>query len=255
MGIHIKNEAEIQAMREGGKILGQILSELVPLVVPGNSTMDIERAAEKLFEKYNVVPGFKGYHGYPAILCTSVNDEAVHTIPNDRPLEEGDLINIDCGVLHKKLNTDSAMALTVGKASPEIEHFKDTCIRALWAGIRQVKPGNRVGDIGHAIANVARDAGYSIIKELTGHGVGYTLHEEPHVFNFGKRGKGAALKPGMVIAIEPILAMGNGAIETLEDGWNIVTKDGSPAIQHEHTVLVTETGYEILTLRPGETPA
>jgi len=253
MGIHIKNEAEIQAMREGGVILSKILKELSEFLKPGHSTMDLERKAEELFEHYNVIPAFKGYHGFPAILCTAVNDEIVHGIPNETPMKKGDIINVDCGVTYKKLHTDSCVALVVGgETDPQSQKLVDTCIEALWKGIAQVKPGNRVGDIGHAIETHVKRNGFTVVKELTGHGIGYNLHEDPYVPNWGKKGKGAALVPGMVIAIEPIIVAGSSQNKTLDDDWTIVTKDGSRAIQHEHTVLVTETGYEVLTLREGE---
>lgn len=253
MAINIKTEAEIQAMREGGKILAAILKNLEDYVRPGLSTRDLEKRAEQLFEEHGVKPGFKGYHGYPAILCTSVNDEIVHTIPNDRPLEAGDILSIDCGVVHKGLNTDSAVAVVVGGSTePRTQKLVDTCIRALWKGIAQVKPGNKVGDIGNAIETHVSQNGFSVVPELTGHGIGYHLHEDPYIPNYGKKGKGAALIPGMVIAIEPIIVAGSTRFDTLDDDWTIVTRDGSMAIQHEHTVLVTESGFEVLTLREGE---
>ncbi len=253
MSIHIKTEKEIEAMRKSGKILAAILTDLAAYVKPGLSTWDLEKRAEKLCEEYNVQPGFKGYHGYPCILCTAVNNEVVHSIPTKTPLQEGDVLSIDAGVIVDGMNTDSAIALVVGKEShPEREHFVNTCIRALWKGIEQVKPGNKIGDIGYAIEQTVRAAGYRVVPELTGHGIGYKLHEEPYVYNYGKRGNGPALKPGMTIAIEPIIVTGHPAIETLEDGWTIATKDGGLGIQHEHTILVTETGHEVLTLREGE---
>jgi methionyl aminopeptidase len=252
MSINPKNPAEIESMRKGGKILGEILEKLEAAVEPGVSTLDLERMAEQLFKEYGVKPGFKGYHGYPAILCTSVNNAVVHSIPNDTPMKEGDILSIDCGVILDDLNTDSAVAVIVGKGQPEVERFVNTCIRALWAGIREVKPGNRLGDIGHAIEKVTKDAGYKVVPELTGHGIGYKLHEEPYVFNYGKRGKGMVLKPGMTLALEPILVTGGTEIVTIEDGWTIESKDGGLGIQHEHTILVTESGVEVLTLRPTE---
>lgn len=253
--VHIKNSEEIEAMRHGGKILASILKELENFLEPGRSTWDLEKKAEQLFEEHGVQAGFKGYHGYPAILCTSVNEQVVHAIPNKTPLKEGDVLSIDCGVIYKGLNTDSAIACVVGeKAEPAAQKLVDVCKRALWAGIHEIKPGNRLGDIGNAIERVVRQAGFRIIKNLTGHGIGYTLHEDPYVYNYGKRGKGLALKPGMTLAIEPIIVAGEPKIETLEDDWTIVTQDGSLGMQHEHTILVTETGVEVLTLREGETP-
>lgn len=253
MMTRLKSPTEIISMRRGGKILGEILSKLSAMVAPGVTTMDLEREAEKLFAHYQVKPAFKGYRAYPAILCTSVNEEVVHGIPNEAPLEEGDLLSIDCGVILDGLYTDSAIAVTVGeKVDPAIEKFKNVCIRALWAGIKAVKPGKHIGDIGHAIEQVVRPHGYSIVKDLTGHGIGDHLHEEPYVYNYGKPGQGLLLKPGMTLAIEPILTMGKPYIETLDDDWTIVSRDGSYGVQHEHTILVTETGVEVLTLREGE---
>lgn len=253
MSIAPKKPVEIEAMRKGGKILGEIIQRLVDDLKPGQSTWDLEKHAEKLFEEYNVIPGFKGYHGFPNILCTSVNNEVVHTIPNKTPLEKGDILSIDCGVIYKGLNTDSAAAVVVGgETDPKAQHFVDTCIRALWAGINQVKPGNRIGDISFAIEQVVKKGGYHVFKELTGHGIGYKLHEEPYVYNYGKRGTGMSLKPGMTLALEPIIGMTKTKIITMDDGWTIMTADDSLAMQHEHTILVTETGVEVLTLRPGE---
>lgn len=248
-----KNAREIAAMRESGKALGQILKELEAYTQPGRSTLDLEHKAEELFKKYQVQPGFKGYHGYPNILCTSVNDEVVHSIPNPVPLQTGDILSIDCGVVVDGMNTDSAVAVIVGgESTPETTRFVKTCIEALWKGIAQAKPGNHIGDIGHAIQTLVEVAGFSIVKELTGHGIGYTLHEPPYVLNYGSPGKGDQLFPGLTIAIEPIIAMGKSDIETLDDDWTIITKDASLAIQHEHTILITEKGCEVLTLREGE---
>jgi methionyl aminopeptidase len=252
MPISFKSPKEIESMRKSGKILGEILFELGKFVRPGITTLDLEKKAEKLFDEYNVQPGFRGYHGYPAILCTSVNEEVVHSIPSKRVLNDGDILSIDCGVIVDGLNTDSAIAVTVGETPAETKKFVDTCIRAMWAGIKQVKPGNRSGDIGAAIEKVIRAGGYSVVKELTGHGIGYKLHEEPYIYNYGKPHSGVSLKPGMCIAIEPIMTNGKPQIQTMKDGWTLSTRDGSWGIQHEHTLLITETGYEVLSLRPGE---
>lgn len=251
--IRLKNEREKEALRKSGKILGLILAELEKAVEPGKSTLDLERQAEGLFRKYQVEAAFKGYKGYPAILCAAVNDEVVHSLPNKIPLQKGDILSIDCGVSVNGMITDSAVAVTVGgETTPEAKRLIDTCIQALWAGMAQAKPGKHVGDIGHAIQTLVENAGFSIIKELTGHGVGYTLHEAPYVPNYGKAGEGEELAPGLCIAIEPIISLGRPAIETLDDDWTIVTRDGSLAIQAEHTLLITSSGHEILTLRPGE---
>jgi methionyl aminopeptidase len=249
----VKTREELKAMRETCRILGLILHELEGMVVPGISTMDLERKAEELCKKYQVQPGFKGYHGYPAILCTSVNDEAVHAIPNERKLNEGDILSIDCGVIVDGMNSDSALALVVGKnGSEQARMLVETSIRALWAGIKEVKDGCPIGNIGEAVQKVVEGAGFTVIQDLTGHGIGKGLHEQPYILNYGTAGKGFVLKAGMTIAIEPIICTGNGKIETLDDNWTIVTEDGSLAIQAEHTILVTEQGYEVLSLRPGE---
>lgn len=251
--VSIKTDREIKAMRESGKVLGLILAELEKVLEPGMSTLDLEHKAEELFKRYQVQPGFKGYHGYPSILCTSVNDEVVHAIPNKIPMQKGDILSIDCGVIVDGMNTDSAVAAVVGhETAPEAQRLVDVCIEALWKGIAQAKGGAHVGDIGHAIQTHVEAAGFSIIEELTGHGIGYTLHEPPYVLNYGERGEGEELVPGMCIAIEPIICMGRPEIETLDDDWTIITKDGSLAIQHEHTLLITKNGNEVLTLRPGE---
>ncbi len=249
----VKTPEQIKAMRESCRILGLILKELEEMTVPGITTMDLERRAAELCEKYKVRPAFKGFHGYPYILCTSVNDEVVHTFPNEIPLEEGDILSIDGGVVVQGMVSDSAVAVVVGgKTSDVAQGLVDTCIKAMWAGIRQVKDGCHIGDIGHAVQTVVEGAGYTVIPDLTGHGIGEEMHEQPYITNYGEPGKGFQLKAGMTIAIEPIICVGKPEIETLDDDWTIVTVDGSLSMQHEHTVLVTKTGYEVLSLRPGE---
>jgi methionyl aminopeptidase len=249
----IKNAQELKDMRESCRLLALILHELEAYLEPGMSTMDLEHKAEELFARYQALPGFKGYHGFPNILCTSVNDEVVHAIPNKHPMNKGDILSIDCGVIVNGMNSDSAIAMVVGgETTPVAQALVDTCIKALWTGVKQVKAHCHIGDIGHAIQNVVEDAGFHIIKELTGHGIGYNLHERPYILNYGERGEGEELLAGMTIAIEPIISAGNPSIETLDDDWTIVTRDHSLSIQHEHTILVTENGCEVLTLRPGE---
>ncbi len=252
MSIHIKNEKEIAAMRVGGKILGEILAALEKMVAPGVTPLMLEAEAERLFKSYGVKSGCKGYHGYPNILCVSVNEQVVHAIPTDIPLKEGDVLSIDCVSIYDDLNTDSAVAVGVGTLAPISDRLIKTCIQAMWAGIDQVKPGNRIGDISHAIEQVVKNGGFKVVKELTGHGIGYTMHEDPYVPNQGSRGQGALLRPGMTIAIEPIISIGSPKIRELKDHWTLVTIDDSWSMQHEHTVLVTDTGFEVLTLRPNE---
>ncbi len=252
----VKNAQELKDTRESCRILALILHELENYVEPGMSTWDLEMKAQELFAKYQVQSNFRGYHGYPNVLCTSVNDEVVHTIPNKHPLNKGDILSIDCGCIVNGMNSDSAVAVVVGgETTPVAQALVDTCIKALWAGVRQVKAHCHIGDIGHAIQNVVEEAGFQVIPELTGHGIGYDMHERPYILNYGEPGEGEELLAGMTIAIEPIICVGRPDIETLDDDWTIVTRDHSLAMQHEHTILVTEKGFEVLTLRPGEIPA
>lgn len=252
--IHIKTPQEIQIMRQAGKLLGEILHLLGKAVEPGKSTLDIENHAEALFERYQAIPGFRGFHGYPNICCISVNEHVVHGIPNEIPMKEGDLVTIDCGVKLEGLNTDAAISVIVGgeeKATPKVRELNRITRKAMYAGIRLIKPGARVGDLGNVIEKTVKGAGFTIIEDLMGHGVGYELHEDPQILNYGKKGTGIALKPGMVIAIEPIVCIGEKFIKTLEDRWTIATRDGSIGCQWEHTVLVTDHGHEILTEYKG----
>jgi methionyl aminopeptidase len=246
----IKNPEEIATIRRAGVILGEILYKLRASVVEGKSPIDIEYHAIELFKEYGVEPGFKGYQGFPNICCISVNDNVVHGIPNDTLMKNGDLVTIDCGVLIDGLNTDAAISVIVGgddKATKKIQELNRITKKAMHMGIREVRPGAKVGDIGNAIAKVVEGAGFSIIRELTGHGIGYDLHEDPQILNYGKKGTGPALKPGMVICIEPIVSAGERFIHTLDDHWTIAVKDGSWGCQWEHTILVTPNGHEILT--------
>ncbi len=240
-------------MRKAGRMLGKILDQLGKAIEPGKTPMDLEKKAEQLFRELQnekAEPGFKGYRGYPNICCISVNNAVVHGIPTNTPFKPGDLVTIDCGVKLKGLNTDAAISVIAGGdgcGSEQTRRLNAATRKALYAGIEQVKPGAKLGDIGHAIATVVESAGFSIIKNLTGHGIGYKLHEDPQVLNYGKKGAGEALVPGMTIAIEPIVSAGERFIETLKDHWTMVTRDGSWGCQWEHTILVTQTGYEILT--------
>ncbi len=249
----VKSPEQLKSMRESCHILSLILKELEEMTVPGISTMDLERRAEELCVKYKVISAFKGFHGYPYVLCTSVNDEVVHAFPNNHILKEGDILSIDGGVVVNGMVSDSAVAVIVGgKTTPVAQALVDTCIQALWAGIKQVKANCHIGDIGHAVQTVVEAAGFHVIQELTGHGIGEEMHEQPYILNYGEPGEGTQLRAGMTICIEPIISAGKPAIETIDDDWTIVTRDHSLSMQHEHTILVTETGYEVLTLRPGE---
>jgi methionyl aminopeptidase len=246
--IHIKTSEEISKMRISGKILGNVLKYLKEIAKPGVTTKYLDLEAEKFIRNLKGIPTFKGYRGFPASICTPINEEVVHTIPSDRILKNGDILTIDCGVTYEGLITDAAITIPIANVSKEVSKFINVAKETLSAGIKQVKPANKVGDISYAIQQIIVKNGYSVIHELTGHGVGYKLHEEPTINNYGKKHQGMSLKPGMTLAIEPIFAMGERYIQTLKDKWNIVTKDNSLAIQYEHTVLVTDSGCEILTL-------
>lgn len=249
MAIHIKTDEEIKSMREGGRILGQCLKELADLAKPGISTYDLDQYAEKFIREHDGIPSFKGYHGYPATLCTSIDHVVVHGIPSPTEiLKDGDLIAIDCGIIYKGLHTDSTVLVGVGNISKEKHRIILAAEETLSKAIDSIKPGIRVGDLSKVIEHSIREHGYSPVEELTGHGVGRNLHEEPHIPNRYEE-DGPILKKGMTLAIEPIFAVGSPKIRTLNDNWTIVTVDGSYAAQIEHTILITETGCEILTPR------
>ncbi|MCR4279767.1 MAG: type I methionyl aminopeptidase [Candidatus Zambryskibacteria bacterium] len=256
MTILLKSEKEIQTLREGGKHHAQILSELSAMVKPGVSILILEEEALRLIKSMGDKPAFLGYqpHGakrpYPAALCISINDEIVHGIPNEaeRIINDGDIVSLDLGILHKGLITDAAVTVAAGVVDDESKKLMDTAKLALERGIEVAKPGNTVGDIGFAVSQVVKPTGFSLAKDLAGHGVGYSVHEEPFVPNFGQSGKGVKLVPGMVIAIEPMVNVGKEHIKLTDDGYTIKTKDGSRSAHFEHTVAITEKGNIILTL-------
>lgn len=246
--IPLKTQEQVQSMREGGLILKETLQKVSEAVRPGVSTFELDQLAESFIVKHkDASPGFKGYHGFPATLCTSVNEEVVHGIPSKNTiLSEGDIIGIDCGVYYKGLYTDACLTVLVGKVAPEVSHFVKITKKALDNAVKQVRPGGHIGDISAVIQKTLDEQGYSPIVECTGHGVGVDLHEPPEILNAGLRGTGPVIKPNMIFAIEPISAMGSGKVKTASDGWTIFTADGSLSAHFEHTVLVTEKGVEIL---------
>ncbi|MBN1494398.1 type I methionyl aminopeptidase [Candidatus Peregrinibacteria bacterium] len=249
MAIIIKTKDEIELMRESGKILAEILKNLSAFVKIGMSTHEINVYAEKLMHNYNVQPSFKGFHGYPAALCTSVNEQVVHSIPSEKKiLKDGDILTIDCGVLYKGFHSDSAVTLFIGNVQEDVKEFVYIVKKALYETISKIKEGEYLNIIGDTIQKIIEEQhGFSVVKELTGHGIGRQLHEDPYIVNYKEKSPGPVLKAGMTIAIEPIVAMGSGKIRTLKDKWTIITQDGLPACQWEHTVVVTKTGAEILT--------
>lgn len=245
--IIIKTQKELQIMREGGQILHRVLAELVKAVEPGRNELELDALARDLAKKYGATCSTMGYHGFPAHVCISVNDEVVHGIPKDSIFQEGDIVGIDFCITYQGLVTDSAVTVPVGKVPEKTAQFLDHTRTTLEGVIPLVKKGIRVGDISSFIQERAERAGYHPVEELTGHGVGRDMHEDPYVPNVGRKGTGPILEAGMTLAIEPILSLGSPAVRTDPDGWTIRTRDGSLACQFEHTVIVHEDYAEIIT--------
>ena len=249
--INLKTEKEIEIMREGGRILGEILGELKKKVKPGVSTLELNNLAEELLFFKKVEPAFKGYKGYPATLCTSPNNIVVHGIPKlETILKSGDIISLDLGLKYKGFYLDAAISCGVGEISETAKKIIKAASGALDLAISLVKPGIHLGDIESAIENYVKKKGFFVVKEFCGHGIGKELHEDPEVLNFGTGGTGVLLKPGMTLCPEPMVNEKSSWTKILPDGWTVVTKDGGLATHFEHTVLVTEKGREVLTRIP-----
>lgn len=247
--INIKSDWEIELMREASLIVAKTHKYLIPHIKAGTTTLELDRLAEDFIRKSGAIPSCKNYNGFPATLCISINDEVVHGIPSKRKLVDGDIVSIDVCACYKGYHGDSAWTYKVGEVSSDKAYLMEHTEKALYEGIKQVKPGNRIGDISSAIEKYAKEHNLGIVKELVGHGVGNNLHEDPEVPNYGTSGSGPVLKPGMVIAIEPMLNYGSSNVELLDDDWTVVTEDSSPSAHFEHTVLVTDDGCDILTKR------
>ena len=248
MAILIKSAGEIEKMRVSGIALSAVHEAVRAAVCVGASTMDLERAAAAKVAELGVISAFKGYHGYPAILCTSVNHEVIHGIPNEKTvLRDGDVVSIDCGVVVNGFYSDRAMTYAVGQASAEAQKLLRVTEASLYAAIDKAVPGGRLGDIGWAVQSLCEAEGYGVVREFVGHGIGKSMHEDPQVPNVGNPGKGPRLKPGMVLAIEPMINMGSADVKVLEDGWTAITVDGSLSAHFEHTVAITKNGPLILT--------
>ena len=251
--IKLKTDEEIVILREGGKRLAKILQDLSLLVKPGITTLELDEKARAAIKTLGDQPAFLNYKPkghkspYPAALCTSVNDEVVHGIPNNLPLVEGDILTLDLGLIHGGLYTDSAITVPVGEITPEAEMLIDRTRQALETGIKAIKLGGRIGDIGFAIEQYVKPFGYGIVRDLSGHGVGYGVHEDPYVPNYGLKNIGEKIEAGLVIAIEPMLTLGTEDTEVLDDGYTVVSSDGKLAAHFEHTVAITKNGVEILT--------
>jgi len=253
--ITLKSPREIETMRRSGKITSKVLTDLMKAARPGMTTAQLDAMAEKGIRELGGIPTFKGYHGYTASICASVNDEVVHGIPGDRVLKDGDLLSIDIGTTFEGYVSDSAVTVPIGTISRNAQQLLDVTQECLMVGIAQMKRGNHIGDIGAAVQKHAESHGYGVVRELVGHGVGTAMHEEPQVPNYGKPGTGALLRPGLVLAIEPMITEGDYQVEILKDGWTVVTADGKLAAHFEHTIAVTDDGPKILTLRNfGEHP-
>jgi methionyl aminopeptidase len=251
--IELKNPDQIKLMREAGLVVARTLRAVAGAVGPGVSTAELDALAEHEIRAAGAVPSFKGYHGYPATICTSVNDQIVHGIPGQGPrLREGDIISVDCGAIVEGWHGDAALTVGVGAISAEHAALLRACEAALWQGLAQARADRRLGDISHAVEESVRQSGdYGVVEEYTGHGIGSAMHMDPPVPNYGRRGRGPRLRPGMALAIEPMITLGHPDTVLLDDGWTVITADGSRAAHFEHTVAITPEGPWVLTAEDG----
>lgn len=247
-----KSKAEIEKMRESGRIVARVLRELSGVVRPGMTTRELDRAAERMIRDAGAIPTFKGYGGFPASICTSINEQVVHGIPGDRRLKEGDIIGIDCGATLQGYVADAAVTVPVGRVTEEIERLLAVTRASLYAAIDKCVVGSRLGDVCNAVQAYVEPLGYSVVRNYCGHGIGRSMHEEPQVPNYGQPGTGKGLKEGWVLAIEPMINLGNSDVQVLEDGWTVVTMDGLASAHFEHTVAITENGPDVLTAVAGD---
>ncbi len=251
--VELKSPSDLEKMRRAGRIAGEALQEVGRLVRPGVTTKDLDQAAERLIRKAGALPTFLGYRGYAASICASVNEEVVHGIPSaKRVLKDGDIISIDLGATFDGFVGDTAATFAVGKISDEDQRLMSVTRDALAKGIEQMRPGKRLGDVSNAIQRCAEAAGFGVVRDYVGHGIGRQMHEEPGVPNYGAAGSGMRLEEGLVLALEPMITAGHYEVRVLPDGWTVVTRDGRRAAHDEHTVAITGRGPEILTARPGE---
>ena len=249
MMVILKRPDEIEKMRASNSIVAEILTALKEKTKPGVTTLDLDRYSEDLARKKGAKPAFKGYRGYPFSLCTSVNSEVVHGMPSNRMLRSGDILSIDFGVRYKGYCGDAAITVPVGDISEEAGKLLQVTEQSLYEGIRQARPGNRLGDISAGVQRCVEAAGFSVVRDFGGHGIGKSLHEEPHVPNYGIGGRGIELKSGMVLAIEPMVNAGTYKVKVLDNGWTVVTQDGGLSAHYEHTVAITEQGPVILSVK------
>jgi methionyl aminopeptidase len=251
--IQIKTKAQLDIMREAGLVVAHTLAALAAAARPGVTTEDLDRIAERQIAEAGATPSFKGYHGYPATICTSVNEEIVHGIPSpDKALRTGDVISIDCGAIVRGWHADAALTVGIGEIAGETRRLLNACEEALWQGLAQARVGNRLSDISHAVERSARGSGrYGIVEEYVGHGIGTEMHMDPPVPNYGRPGRGPVLATGMALAVEPMLVLGERHTRQLADGWTVVSADGTPAAHFEHTVAITDDGPWVLTAMDG----
>ena len=250
--IYLKNPQQLDMMRKSGALLYEVLMRLREAIKPGVSTAALDVYAEQLIRKHKATPSFLDYHGYPASLCVSINEEVVHGIPSESVvIKAGDVVSIDCGLVLDGWQADSAFTLAVGEVGEQKRKLIDVTEESFFKGVRQAINHNHLGDIGHAIQTYAESFGYGVIRDLTGHGIGRNMHEDPSVPNFGVPGHGVILRPGMTLAIEPMIAMGDYHVSQLSDGWTIVTDDGSVCSHYEHTIAINEKGLPELLTYPG----
>ncbi|TXC78967.1 type I methionyl aminopeptidase [Luteibaculum oceani] len=245
--IKLKSAEEIELIRQSALVVSKTLGEIAKVIKPGITPLDLDKLAEECILDLGAKPGFKGMYDYEFTLCTSVNEQVVHGIPDKRPLQEGDIISVDCGSYMNGYYGDHAYTFCIGEVKPEVKKLVDTTLECLYKGIAETKAGNRIGDLAFAIQNHAETNGYGVVRELVGHGLGKDLHEKPEVPNYGKRGRGTMLKNGMTLAIEPMINMGVKEVKQLSDGWTIVTADGKPSAHFEHDVAIINGQPEILS--------
>ncbi|MBX3279431.1 MAG: type I methionyl aminopeptidase [Acidobacteria bacterium] len=248
-----KSRQELEKMRRAGLIVGETLTALRQMVAPGVTTQDLDSEAERRIRAAGATPTFKGYHGYPASICASVNDEVVHGIPSGRKLQDGDLIKIDCGATLDGYVGDAAISVLVGRVSPEVQALVKATQESLFRAMEKMRVGNRLFDVSYAVQEYVEERGYSVVREYCGHGVGRRMHEEPQVPNYGRPGTGPVLKEGWVLAIEPMVNLGRHQVKVDSDGWTVRTRDGSFSSHWEHTIAVTENGPVVLTAREDGT--
>ncbi len=246
--IKTKTPAEIDKMREANRMVARVLESIAGELAPGLTTAALDKKAEAMCQEFGVKPAFKGYGGFPFALCCSVNEQVVHGFPNGTPLKDGDILSVDFGVIYDGFYGDAAVTLPVGRVSDDATRLMEATKASLQAGIDMMRPGNRLGDVSHAVQKVAEAAGFSVVRQFVGHGIGRALHEEPQLPNYGSPGKGLQLKAGMVIAIEPMVNAGGFEVRVLDDGWTAVTMDGKLSAHFEHSVAITQNGPRVLSL-------